>query len=239
MMRWTNKEAPRGTQQLRWPHGMLPLVQLLYLKQWGGFMVCCHVACIWWYGDPRCCHVACTWWGGCWCGPVGECHVAYPCWHGLTRCCHVSLSGGVAADVDQQVSATWHVWGPLVRYPRQCGSHLCWPGPIGLWHMAVPCWPDPLWCCHVAHPLSSLIFYSQCFSYPVCTQSCCCLQVVPRVALIKSQPLINPFNLFYLLWIYFNSSTYPKIMKFSSKISKFMMITPVFFNSIFAPISLH
>jgi hypothetical protein len=47
----------------------------------------------------------------------------------------------------------------------------------------------------VAHPLSSLILYLLCFLHPVCTQSCYHLQIAPRVALIKSQPLINPFNL--------------------------------------------
>jgi hypothetical protein len=40
-------------------------------------------------------------------------------------------------------------------------------------------------------------------------------------------PLICLFNLIYLLWIYFNSSTHPKIMKFSPKIPKFMMITSI------------
>jgi hypothetical protein len=48
-------------------------------------------------------------------------------------------------------------------------------------------------------PSLFIYFYAQCFSYSVCTQSCCCPQDVPRVALIKSQLLINPFNLFYFL----------------------------------------
>jgi hypothetical protein len=60
-------------------------------------------------------------------------------------------------------------------------------------------------------------------------------KLYPKKLMIESQPLINSFNLFYLLWIYFNSSTYPKIMKFSPKISKFMMITPIIFNFIFSP----
>jgi hypothetical protein len=122
---------------------------------------------------------------------------------------------------------------------HQGGAHQCWHGLIGWWHVVVSCWLDPVRCCHVAHLLSSFILYSLCFLHPVCTQSCCCPQVVPKVALIKSQPLIYLFNLFYLLWIYFNSSTCPKIIKFSPKIPKFMMITPVIFNSTFAPISLH
>jgi hypothetical protein len=112
---------------------------------------------------------------------------------------------------------------------RQGGAHRCWYGLIGCWHVAVSCWLSPIRYCHVVHLLSSSVLYSQCFLHPVCTQSCCCPQVVPRVALIKFQPLICLFNLFYLLWIYFNSSTYPKIRKFSSKILKFMMTTPIIF----------
>jgi hypothetical protein len=120
----------------------------------------------------------------------------------------------------------------------QGGAHLCWHGLIGWWHVAAACWLGPIRCCHVAHLLSSPVLYYLCFLHPVCTQSCCCPQVVPRVVLIKSEPLICLFNMFYLPWIYFNSSTWPKILKFSPKISKFMVITPVIFNSIFALASL-
>jgi hypothetical protein len=143
------------------------------------------------------------------------------CWCGPISECHVTCVGA-------------HLSGAS----RQCGAHLCWRGPIGLWHVAVACWLGPFWCCHVAHPLSSSILYSLCFSYPVFTQGCCCPQVVPRIILIKSQPLINSFNLFYFLWIYFNSSTCPKIIKFLPKIPKFMVITFVIFNSNFTPASL-
>jgi hypothetical protein len=76
------------------------------------------------------------------------------------------------------------------------------------------------------------------FLSPYCTQ----IGSVPKLYLeklvIKSQTLINPFNLLYLLWICFNSSTYSKIMKFLSKIPKFMVITPIIFNSTFALVSL-
>jgi hypothetical protein len=123
-------------------------------------------------------------------------------------------------------------WGPPVR-PVGVWVPPSWGGPKGSCHVAHLCWVGPIWCCHVAYPLSSSILYFLCFLHPVCTQTCCCLQVVPRVALIKSQPLINPFNLFYLLWIYFNSSTYPKIMKFSPKISKFMMPLPLWIKNFF------
>jgi hypothetical protein len=37
------------------------------------------------------------------------------------------------------------------------------------------------------------------FLSPSCTQKGLCPQVAPRVALIKSEPLINLFNLFYVL----------------------------------------
>jgi hypothetical protein len=131
------------------------------------------------------------------------------------------------------------LWDPLSVEFCHGGAHLCWHGLIGLWHVTDACWLGPLWCCHVAHPISSSIMYSLCFLHPVCTQGCCCPQVVLRITLIKSQPLINSFNMFYLLWIYFNSSPYPKIMKFWPKIPKFMMISPVIFNSTFSPVSLH
>jgi hypothetical protein len=122
---------------------------------------------------------------------------------------------------------------------RQGGVPLCWHGLIGWWHVASACWPSPIRCCHVAHLISSSVLYSLCFLHPVCTQSCCCPQIIPRVALIKSEPLICLFNLLYLPWIYFNSSTCPKILKFSPKIPKFMVINPVIFNSIFSPASLN
>jgi hypothetical protein len=118
------------------------------------------------------------------------------------------------------------------------GAHLCWHGLIGLWHVAGARWLGLLWCCHMAHLLSSSILYSLCFLHLICTQGCWCPQVVPRIVLIKSQPLINSFNLFHLLRIYFNSFPCPKIMKFSPKIPKFIMITLVIFNSTFAPTSL-
>jgi hypothetical protein len=77
------------------------------------------------------------------------------------------------------------------------------------------------------------------FLSPNCTQ----IGFVPKLYLeklvIKSQPLINSFNLFYLLWIYFNSSTCLKIMKFSQKNSKFMVIIFIIFNSTFSLTSLH
>jgi hypothetical protein len=111
-----------------------------------------------------------------WWPKVLPCHLfsADMCRFAPIALCHMSLSGGVDADVDQQVSATWHVWGPPVRYPRQCGAHLCWHGPIGLWHVAVVCWPGPLWCCHVAHLLSSFIFILGVFH----------TQFVPRVVVV-------------------------------------------------------
>jgi hypothetical protein len=63
-------------------------------------------------------------------------------------------------------------------------------------------------------------------------------KLYPEKLVIKSQPLICLFNMFYLLLIYFNSSTCPKILKFLSKISKFMVITPVIFYSHFTSVSL-
>jgi hypothetical protein len=222
---WTTNSLPRGMCGTH-------LSDLLVLCGahicWHGSMNGCHVYSLWWCGLIACCHMV------MWRPEVLPCHLYFVdmCRIVPIASWHVSLSDDMPADVGRWVSATWHVWGPPVIYP-------CWHGPIGLWHVAVACWPGPLWCCHVAHLLSSYVLYPLCFLHPICTQSCCYPQVVPRVSLIKSQPLINPFNLFHLLWIYFNSSAYPKNMKFSPKISQFMMITPVIFNSIFAPASLN
>jgi hypothetical protein len=189
-----------------------------------------HVYTVWWHGTNVCMPHGVGWVR--WLHGMLPCHL-YPadmCRYAPIVLCHVSLSGRVAADVDQWVSVTWHVWSHLSDVLRQGGAHLCWHGPRGLWHVAGACWLGPFLCCHVAHPLSSSIMYSLCFLHPVCTQDCCCPQVVPIIA------LINSFNQFHLLW---NSSPCPKIMKFSPKIPKFMMITPVIFNSTFDPVSLH
>jgi hypothetical protein len=55
----------------------------------------------------------------------------------LITLCHVSLSGEVVVDVDQKVSATCHVWGPLVRCPALGWDPLAdmdqWEG--ATWHM--------------------------------------------------------------------------------------------------------
>jgi hypothetical protein len=128
-------------------------------------------------------------------------------WGGLLWLCRVACiemrwpslvvpCGMYWGEVDHWLTATWH-WGGahlLVTYSRV--GPTCWRGPMRGCHVALGCWVGPVWCCHVVHPLSSLILYLLCFLHPVCTQSCYHLQVVPRVALIKSQPLINPFNLF-------------------------------------------
>jgi hypothetical protein len=147
-------------------------------------------------------------------------------WYGLLRWPYHQLPCGILVGTTSWLTPL--MWGPhVLRWPNKCVPR------------GTCCWLGPFWCCHVAHLISSVVLYILYFLCPVCTQRSLCPQVVPRVSLIKSQPLINPFNLFYLLWIYFNSSTYPKIMKFSPKIPKFMMITLVFFNSIFSPASLN
>jgi hypothetical protein len=127
-----------------------------------------------------------------------------PCGIDWVRWPYYGLPRGTVVGPTCQVTCAWV--GPT-----------CWRGPMGGCHVAPGCWNGPIWCCHVAHPLPSSVLYFFCSQHPVCTQDCCCPQVAPRVPLIKSQPLINPFNLSCLLWIYFNSSTYPKIMKFSPK----------------------
>jgi hypothetical protein len=150
------------------------------------------------------------------------------CWGVLLLCFHVAHGGvrwtcqslprgmlvGPTCQVSIVVGPTWLRWTNR-RLP--CGTDMLrWPNEV-LTRVTLSLFSDSV---------------CVCLGSPVCTQMSLCPQVAPRVILIKSQPLINPFNLFYLLWIYFNSSTYPKIMKISSKIPKFMMIIPVIFNSI-------
>jgi hypothetical protein len=179
----------------------------------------------------------CHLWGLC-CltGPIAHSHVA------------VSMIG--SAEVGCCYAAMWHVegwggpvrvchvacwWGPHVRSVWWWGPP-GWGGPIGCWHVALR-WPsEMLTRVTLSLPSDSVCI---CLGSPVCTQMSLCPQIAPRAALIKSQPLIFPFNLFYLPWIYSDSSTYPKIMKFSPKIPKFMVIIPVIFNSIFTLASLN
>jgi hypothetical protein len=216
---------------------------------WGGFMLCCHVSAgVWLTADVGCC--GCAMWHqlneeafyGCamwhtlrWGRPLVDCHVAL--WWGppvsdlyqdgahLLTWTNKRLSRGPICHL-----ALW--WGPPVSDLYQGGAHL-----LTWTNKRLP--RGPIWCCHVAHPLSSSVLYLFCSLHPVCNHCCYYPQVVPRVALIKSQLWINPFNLFYLIWIYFNSSTYSKIMKFSPKIPKFMMNISVIFNSIFTHASLN
>jgi hypothetical protein len=114
------------------------------------------------------------------------------------------------------------MWGPLkLPWTNDKVTHgaplLTWPT-----HML------PRVIFHLSSDLGYLYFLS-----PFCTE----MVIVPKLYLeklvIKSQPLINSFNIFYFLWIYFNSFTCPKILKFSPKIPKFMAITPIIINSIF------
>jgi hypothetical protein len=174
-------------------------------------------------------------------------------WHSLSiQCTTHTLPSGHNADVAQSNLATCLC---LVKrlltwttswLPRDIsGTHLSdmwdphgWGGPMRCWHMALTCWGGPMRCWHVAPSLSSLILYVYVWDPQFAPSSVSISKLHPDDPLIESQPLICLFNLFYLLWIYFNSSTYPKIMKFSLKIPKFMMITPVILNSHFAPVCL-
>jgi hypothetical protein len=142
------------------------------------------------------------------------------CWGGPVMASHVAhwwdspvrcLTSGwdPLADMDQWEAATWHT---VLRWLNQ-GLSRGMLARGGCWAVGF-------------------------FRSPNCTQGVLCPQIVPREILINSQPLINSFNLFYLVWIYFNSSTYSKFLKFSSKIPKFMVITLVILNSNFSSASL-
>jgi hypothetical protein len=46
------------------------------------------------------------------------------CWHGPMNGYHVFLLADLAADVGKWISATWHMWGPLVSILYQGGAHM-------------------------------------------------------------------------------------------------------------------
>jgi hypothetical protein len=136
-------------------------------------------------------------------------------WHGL-------------GEVDQWGAAMWHKWDPLVRYAGP--TWVRWTNEVLTRGTDMLRWPNEV----LTRGILSLLWFCMCmFEIPNLHPAVYLSpKLHPDKSLIESQPLICLFNLFYLLWIYFNSSTYPKIMKFLPKISKFMMITSVIFNSI-------
>jgi hypothetical protein len=177
---------------------------------WGELIMCCHVACLWWGGLFRCCHLApflllCT--NHTLPGGIGADVASEVAQYDLATCLGIVWRGWMVAyhmawpwgEVDHWLTATCHCGGAHLSGDLCQDGPTCWRWPMRECHVALSCWTGPIRRCHVAHPLSSSILYYMCFSYLVCTQNCCCPQVVPRVALIKSQSLINPFNLFYLL----------------------------------------
>jgi hypothetical protein len=115
-------------------------------------------------------------------------------WGGPLVDCHVALR-----------------WGPPVRWLVPT----CWRGPMRCWHVALSCWGGLVRCWHVAPSLSSLILCVHVWDLQFAPRWVSVPKLHPDESLIEFEPLISLFNLFYLLWIYFNSSTYPKIMKFS------------------------
>jgi hypothetical protein len=213
-LRWTNRRVSCGTQI------------------WGGFSVCCHLAPLLAAVD----HSQAAKWRLCWCG----------LWCGPIRVCHVSLRDLTVLKSILPRGMGWVRWTNEVLPRGISGIHLSdmrdphgWGGPMRRWHVALTCWGGPMRCWHVAPSLSSLILCVYVWDPQFAPSSVSIPKLHPDKSLIESQPLICLFNLFYLLWIYFNSSTYPKIMKFSPKIPKFMMITLIIFNFTFAPASLH
>jgi hypothetical protein len=192
-------------------------------------------------------------------GLVINCHVAFCC-RGANRLMPRGFPFSALCTTIVTSVLTWHypevaTWTVMVRWPYGWGAtwHLWGPHPIeilpcGTHTVDVDKWQDDTWhySADLAHSHVATCYVSSLFWFRVCMllvsilyPGSYCPQVAPRVILIKSQPLINPYNLFYFLWIYSNSFTYPKIMKISPKIPKFMMIIPVIFNSIFTPVSLN
>jgi hypothetical protein len=127
------------------------------------------------------------------------CHLAYPLLVWTTHRWPCGSSGDVACDVaadaDHWLTATWHKWDPLVRYvgpPWVRSTNEVLTRGINMLR-----WPNEV----LTRVTPSLFSDSVCvcLGSPVYTQMCLCPQVAPKVILIKSQPLINQFNLFYLL----------------------------------------
>jgi hypothetical protein len=102
-------------------------------------------------------------------------------------------------EVDHWLTATWQCGGAhLLGDLYLGGAHL-----LAWTNRRVPRGTQLLRWLNQGLPRGTIIaveFLNWCpFSSQSCTQRGLCPQIAPRVALIKSQPLINLFNLFYLL----------------------------------------
>jgi hypothetical protein len=149
---------------------------------------------------------------------VNECHVspvgpilpiwtngAQPCgnrcnliyWGVLLLCCHVALG----AEVALPWLATWHAGGAHISGQYSSGAHMAEVDQRGAatWHPLSPFNPACV----------------ACLKPPICTQSVDIPMLYPERPWSNLNPLICLFNLFYFLWFYSDSSTCPKIMKFS------------------------
>jgi hypothetical protein len=144
------------------------------------------------------------------------CHVARASWCGSLVDCHVAwvrltyqICGTHMGEVDQWGADTWH------------------------WHVEVVQWGADTW-----HPLSLLWFCMCMFEIPnlhlAVHLSPSCTQISPWLNL-------SPWSAYLICFIFSEFILIaPLIQKFHSpKIHKFMMITPVIFNSIFPPASLY
>jgi hypothetical protein len=115
--------------------------------------------------------------------------VAVPCGIGWVRWPCMAVPYGIDWDeVDHWLTATWHCGGAHL---------LTWT------NRRVPCGTQLLRCLNQGLPRGTVTAAEflnwRPFLSPSCTQKDLCPQVAPRVALMKYEPLINLFNLFYLL----------------------------------------
>jgi hypothetical protein len=193
-----------------------------------------------------------------WCGPLTVCHVAC-----VGPTCQTSLYcvGPTCADVVQWMAAMctagvwlstdvgccgcamWHQLSEVAFYGCAMWHRLGWGGPLVDCHLALR-WGLPVrWLVPGWGPLADVDQWEGAMWHrlgaPLAPQiiprMCSVSKLYPERPWSNLSPLIYLFNLFYLLWIYSDSSTCPKIIRFSPKISKFMMITPVILNSHFCP----
>jgi hypothetical protein len=133
--------------------------------------------------------------------PMASCHMALECWGVMLQCCHVTHGGVRCAAVVLPCGTGRVRWtcqslprgmlvGPTCQVSMVVGpTWLRWTNGVLTRGTEVAQWDADT--CHTLSLFSDSVCI--CLGSPVCTQMSLCPQVAPRIALIKSQPLIFPF----------------------------------------------